>query len=296
MRCDECGAYVSEEDAFCGECGRPIAGLAPSAEPESLPEPPEQPDDRLLLTPPPGPPAATSPPGKKKALPLVPVLVLVGIVLFLICLSAAGLFFWLAYSGRSEPTGVAVIRTPLYQDDFGDAGSGWDVYDEDDTWAGYWEGEYRLAVNQDSYMAWANPDFQDMPADFEVEVEARQVEGPLDNNFGLLVRYDPASDDFYWFQISGDGYYSVDLRRGENWVTVVEWEESDAINQGLDATNHVKVTGSGSRFDFYVNDTYLTDVFDDTLLSGTIGLAVGTFDEPGVVVHFDNIRVFALQE
>jgi len=77
---------------------------------------------------------------------------------------------------------------------------------------------------------------------------------------------------------------------------VIGWEASDAIQQGLEATNRLKVLCSGDYFAFYVNDVFLTDVQDATFQEGNIGLAIGTFDEPGVEVLFDDIRVYALSE
>jgi hypothetical protein len=127
-------------------------------------------------------------------------------------------------------------------------------------------------------------------------VDARTVEGPLDNNFGILVRYQADGDNFYWFEISSDGYYSVDMMQAGEWVGLVDWVESDAINQGIGATNHLRVVCDRDQFSFYANGTYLTGVSDATFGSGNIGLAVGTFDEPGAVIRFDSLRVYSLQE
>ena len=196
----------------------------------------------------------------------------------------------------STPIPTATISSFYYEDDFDDPSSGWDVYDGDNIQAVYEDGEYRLAVYRDNYVAWGGPDLQQEFANFEVVVEARVVEGPLDNNFGLLVRYEWASESFYWFQISSDGFYAVDLFQEGEFVTLVGWEASEAIKQGLGATNYLKVVCRGNRFHFYVNDVHLVDVTDDTLVAGNVGLATGTFDEPGVVVHYDNLRVGRLQE
>jgi hypothetical protein len=196
------------------------------------------------------------------------------------------------------PTPMPPTATPAtyyYDEDFGNPSSGWDIYDDGDTAASYQAGEYRLAVNVPEYVTWGDPNLQQELIDLEVEVDARQVEGPADNNFGLLVRYRSNGERFYWFQISGDGYYAVDLLLQGEFVSLVTWEASAAINQGVGVTNHLKIVCEGDRFSFYVNDTFLTDVTDDTIRSGSIGLAVGTFDEAGVVVHFDNLKVRATE-
>jgi hypothetical protein len=225
--------------------------------------------------------------------------VLVGIGLLLLCLFAGGLVFWLG--SRESPTAVPTQSKPeqrvlLYEDDFSDEDSGWDVYAEEDTEAGYADGEYRIGVHKVDFMAWGYPESGPELIDFEVEVDARKVEGPQDDNFGLLVRYQSDTDDFYWFQISADGYYSVDLRQGGEWITLVYWEATDAVEQGVDAANRLRVVCQGSQLSFFVNDTFLTEVVDDTLGYGSVGLAAGAYDEAGVVIHFDDLRVYALQE
>jgi len=111
------------------------------------------------------------------------------------------------------------------------------------------------------------------------------MEGPLDNNLGVLVRYQSDDDNFYWFQISSDGYFAIDLMQAGEWVTLVSWEASTAIRQGLDVVNRLRVECEGSQFAFAVNGTDLATITDATLSTGSIGLAAGTFGEPGVVVR-----------
>ena len=306
MQCPNCGAYVSQDDVFCGECGQPLTDLA------AVPDQPAAPelDDLSAIE------AALEPPATRRgAKGRRPGLLVVGIVglglLMLLAMCAVALV--LLWPSSPDETPLAAIpteapvraKTPLptaapkvliYEDDFSDPGSGWDTFDEDDTWAGYWDGGYRLAVYRENYAAWAAPSPDLSLTDFEVEVTARQIAGPVDNNLGLVVRYQEDSDSFYWFQISSDGYYSVDLRRDGEWLTVIGWEASDAIQQGPEAANRLKVRCSGDHFSFYVNDVFLTDVQDATLHQGSIGLAIGTFDEPGVEILFDDIRVYALSE
>jgi hypothetical protein len=179
----------------------------------------------------------------------------------------------------------------LYQDDFSDPDSGWDVYEEEDAEAAYVNGEYRVGVYDSDWVVWGNANLAQDLGDVVIEVDVRQVDGPLDNNFGILLRYQPDGEAFYWFQISGDGYYSVDLTEGDDWATLVDWEMSDAIQQGIGPTNRIKVVGSGDQFSFYVNGEFLTSFSDGRLRSGDIGLAAGAFDEPGVIVHYDNLVV-----
>lgn len=315
MQCPDCGAFVSEKDSFCGECGRPLAHQPAPAQPITPIQAKDLPTVGLDSTPRPAPPSPPAPrlstPAKRS--PLLVAGLLGGIALLLMLVCGVGVFVFLQPSEPTaqppeptmqsfEPTAplpaknAPVAGNPIYEDNFDDPNSGWDVFSEDDSSAGYSDGEYRLGVYQDNWVAWGNPQSDRSFTDFQIEVEARQVEGPLDNNFGILVRYQDDDENYYWFEISGDGYYSVDMLQAGEWTALVDWAESEAINQGIGATNHLLVVCAGGQFSFYVNGVWLTDAADSTFGSGNVGLAIGSFDEPGVVVHFDNLKVSALQE
>ena len=132
------------------------------------------------------------------------------------------------------------------------------------------------------------------------EVEATPVEGPLDNGYGMLFRIDDDNDDFYLFQISSDGFVWIgrvkDGGRGERQAIIGNWWfDSDAVRQGLNVTNRLKVQAEGANLIFYVNDREVGRVTDDTFRRGDIGLTVQTFGEGGVRVHFDNFSVTPLE-
>jgi hypothetical protein len=295
MICSNCGAYIGDEDAFCGECGQPVPAKA-AAGPALTPE--DVRDQETELLPAPLAPAEAAPAARvaKVRVARWPLIAAAAAVAVSLCLCAALFALYLIGRSAATPTPAAELPAvvPLYEDNF-DAESGWDVYEDEDTWAEYVAGGYRLGVKSADYVTWGNP--EDLPqfSDFRIEVDAWQVEGPLDNNLGLLVRCQD-NDSFYWFQISSDGYYSVDLLQAGEWVSLVAWEPSPAIEQGAGVANHLVVECDGSQFDFSVNGTHLTTVTDASFASGSIGLAAGAFAEPGVVVQFDNLRVTALEE
>lgn len=201
---------------------------------------------------------------------------------------------------KATPTPVvaAAFSTPtsgvLFEEPFSDPGSGWDIYTDSDVETGYVNGEYRVAVFHADMTGWGSPSGGYDWANFAVEVDARQVQGPLDGAFGLLARLQPDRQSYYRFSISGDGYYLVDSLNQGQWATLVDWQLSQAIRQGLNEVNRLRVVCDRSKFSFYVNDALLIEVIDNTFTSGRIGLSVSTYDKGGVVVHFDNLRVIAL--
>ncbi len=151
-------------------------------------------------------------------------------------------------------------------------------------------------------------------SDFDLTLIARPVDGPLDNGYGVIFRAQDPSN-YYLFLISSDGYYRV-LREvnGEEKI-LSDWIPSDLIRQGMNVENRLRVTAQGSTFQFYINDervelcvpddpaaisTYVDEcidgamydsLVDESLATGQVGVIAVSFEEPGVVVEFDNVLV-----
>ncbi len=150
------------------------------------------------------------------------------------------------------------------------------------------DGVMRIYVAVPDQLAWtvAGRDL----GDFHLAVEATQVAGPDDNEYGLLVRVQDHSN-FYRFSISGDGYFLVSkFVAGQQELLGLNWTPSEAIRQGQ-ATNLLEVICQGSTLTFIVNGQQLARVEDTQFPHGDIGLYAGSFYEGGVEVHFDNLKV-----
>ena len=175
-----------------------------------------------------------------------------------------------------------------WSDDFSDPASGWQAESDASAEVGYYEGVMRLLVKVPNRIAWASAGREF--SDFHLAVEATQVAGPDDNEYGILVRVRDA-DHFYRFSISGDGYYQVSKYDGEEWVVLSgDWTPSDAIQMGV-ATNLLEVVCQGTTMTFLANGVTLTQVEDRSYPRGDVGLYAGSFFEPGVEVHFDDLIV-----
>ncbi|MGC9468639.1 MAG: family 16 glycoside hydrolase [Anaerolineae bacterium] len=154
------------------------------------------------------------------------------------------------------------------------------------------DGVMRIHVLEPGQVAWATS--EQTWQDLRVRVDAMQVSGPHDNEYGILLRMD---DDrsFYAFSVSGDGYVRAARYESGSWMVLgPDWTPSDAVNQG-EATNVLEVVARGTSFEFRVNDQVLLQVEDDVLNAGSVGLYAGAFGEGDVVVAFDNLSVVPVE-
>jgi hypothetical protein len=181
----------------------------------------------------------------------------------------------------------------LFEDDFGDPSSGWEVGDYDEGSEGYGDGYYFIRGEADGIVVWAVPS-QDF-TDFTVDVDTTQVTGPgNDNNgYGIICRVQPGPEgDGYAFFISGDGFYTIQEITGGDYDALVSWSTSSVINQG-NASNHIRAVCDGPNLALYVNGQLLAEATDTTYTSGDVALAAGTLEPQATEIHFDNVVIAA---
>jgi TolB protein len=217
-----------------------------------------------------------------------------GVVLLLVVLLGVILFAFLG-SGQngdqpSEATAVALDGSEeefilVYDDDFSDPSSGWDDAFDRYTTKQYGNNKYYVEITTSNLVAWGLANRK--VADFRIQVDAAPEEGPNNNGYGILFRFQDR-DNFYRFDISGDGFFLLSKFRNGEWVTLVPWTATSAVNVGH-ATNRLAVEAVGSQIRVYANDDLLAEVEDDTLDEGNFGFFASTFSEPNLTVSFDDI-------
>ncbi|MGQ9785948.1 MAG: FHA domain-containing protein [Anaerolineae bacterium] len=192
---------------------------------------------------------------------------------------------------EATPAAVELVSSDFvlaYQDDFSDHSSGWDDAFDRYTVKQYGNNKYYIEVMTSNLVAWglANRDV----ADFQLEVEATQESGPNNNGYGILFRFQDR-ENYYRFDISGEGYFLLSKFSHGEWSTLIPWTPSPVLNVGQ-ATNRLMVEALGTRIRVFANGAELGQVTDDSLSHGNFGVFANTFSEPGLVVSFDNIKLW----
>ena len=185
---------------------------------------------------------------------------------------------------------VSSTTAELFSDDFSDPNSGWDIGSSDDGSVGYEKGEYFIHVKTTKYSLWANPSKEF--GDVAVAVDAYRVDGPIENEMGVICRYRDVRN-FVYATISSDGYYGI-IKRSAGEPTILTGDgkliQSDAINQG-DTINRFELICAGDQFTLVVNGQPIDQVTITGFERGDVGLLGGTYDTGDVTVHFDNFVV-----
>lgn len=181
---------------------------------------------------------------------------------------------------------------PDFTDDFRRNDGTWGVDSDETSSIFYQRGAYHISVAVTNTVSWGTADLD--VSDFLVEVDAKHVAGPLDNEMGVIFRQQD-NDNFYVFMISSDGYYRLEKLVDGEWEQIIKWTESSAVNTGEGSLNRFGVLAQGTKFRLFVNDVLIDEAEDDTFDSGNIGLAVGSFGEAGIEIAFDNIDLWELE-
>jgi hypothetical protein len=178
------------------------------------------------------------------------------------------------------------------RDDFSDVASGWDQSDGSDGATEYRDGQYRMYSALPDYLLWANPQ-KLFPADVVVEVLATKKAGPDDNAFGILCRYQDARN-YDALVMSSDGQAGIAKvinGEGPTMISGAQMEPRAVIHSG-NASNLLRAECVGPNLKLFANDALVAQAMDETLTANSdIGLLLGSYDDPGSEVFFDNYLV-----
>jgi eukaryotic-like serine/threonine-protein kinase len=136
------------------------------------------------------------------------------------------------------------------------------------------------------------------PLPFEFVLSADVWPGPeqprgLGNaNAGLVFR--STDQGRYLFSVRNDGYFRVSSIQSApaNWIDVIPWRQSEAIQRGQD--NRLSVVGRGFHYNLFINGQYAGSFDDGLWTEGYPGLHL--FTAPGekpAIVEFDNFELRA---
>lgn len=187
----------------------------------------------------------------------------------------------LATAQALEQQFQASLEWPEYFfDSFEQASNGWPTGRQEDVLANiqwdYTDGKYRWSAQANqAFVWWAIPEM-DPIEQFTISLGAQQVRGPDSAEYGIIFRR-TIDDEYYLFEISELGVFSVYVFQNGEWEALIDWTETATIHPG--EQNQMAITALQSHFYFYINDELVAELEDDRLSSGQVGLLIGLFEE-----------------
>jgi eukaryotic-like serine/threonine-protein kinase len=215
------------------------------------------------------------------------VAVLIGLVL-LVVLGSLSIFYFkydnilqrnsLLNAGTANPyppnTGTLALNDRL-----SDNSNGYFWYEGNDSTGtcGFSGGAYNVSLSQQGIYHYCTAGATNY-SNFTYQVQMTIVQG---DSGGIIFRTDLANGNYYYFHISIDGSYSLDIINNNSFVSTLKSGSNTAnnnttINTGLNQSNLIAVVANGSSIDLYVNGQHIDSVTDSTFSQGEIGVAASS--------------------
>jgi hypothetical protein len=187
---------------------------------------------------------------------------------------------------------AASSGSELFKDDFSNTSSGWDKLTDDAGTTDYLNGKYEITVADTSSYLFANPSTLADTTDVSIGVDVLKS-NDIQHDMGIICRY-VDSDNFYYFMVSSDGYFSIGKFKDGNeeriGSTDMRQDNAGIINTGT-ADNHLRADCVGDTLTLYANGVQLFQTQDSDFAKGNVGLIAGSYDTAPVTVYFDNFVV-----
>lgn len=188
----------------------------------------------------------------------------------------------------SQPGSRTVIS-----DTFTSNMNSWPISDGQDEWGtivrNITDGVYLWEIGAEQDVGrWCLPDNESYADNFNLSVDVTRQNGPLNIAYGLIVRHNEGR--YYVFNARDDGYFRFSLWQGTEWISIIDWTQTLAIQAG--ETNHLEVRARGTDFEFYINETYVGEATDTEISAGDNGLSAIVMANPDLaLIAFDNFML-----
>lgn len=177
----------------------------------------------------------------------------------------------------------------LFEDDFTDPSSGWEVINNAYELKGYSSGGYMISVNQTDSRAVSTTNLN--YSNVEISVETQKITGARDTQFGLVCRFQDKFN-FYAFTVSADGYAGIvrvvdgvaELLGSDQFLRVEGIKMDDGINA-------LVAKCENDTLQLVVNGETVISANDDSINNGDAGLFVETFETADAAVVFNDFVI-----
>ncbi|MCP4141169.1 MAG: trypsin-like peptidase domain-containing protein [Chloroflexi bacterium] len=195
-----------------------------------------------------------------------------------------------------EKTGPAPVvqeqpaGSMIFEDDFSSASSGWSEQNTDSGSSGYQNGQYVIDVREANYSVWGNNDTQYSDVIVSADVQVLQSANGT-GGMGIMCRY-VDNNNYYQLEVDEDGYFIIYKYLNGEFIALYDWDNlSSLVNKGA---MNISASCIGNELTLSVDNQIIARVVDSdaSFSQGFVGLAGGVFDDPGLIIGFDNLKVY----
>jgi len=178
--------------------------------------------------------------------------------------------------------------TVSYSDDFDVSNKGnWTEFAGEDVLTQWQDGRFAFDAYATSITAISTTNELNLD-DVVVQADVYRMDDMLGNDMGLVCRYQD-TDNYYSLSFGNDDYVAIYKNVDGNWESLF----NEFVDIDLSAEYHkVTVSCIGTELSLYVDDQLLVSVSDGDLLTGDVGLLVGTYEDVPIMLAFDNFVVY----
>ena len=175
-----------------------------------------------------------------------------------------------------------------FSDDFDTPNDGnWTIFNETGAVTEWRNGRFAFDFNETLLTATSPTNELDL-SDVVVEVEVTSVGAVLENDMGLVCRYQD-EDNYYSLSFGNDSYVTIYKKIDGTWTALF----NEFVDADLSADYHkVAISCIGTELTLYIDEQLMAQVTDSELAAGDVGIISGSYEELPVVVEFDNFMVY----
>jgi hypothetical protein len=188
-----------------------------------------------------------------------------------------------------DPLPTAAPGSVLFEDDFSKSPGSWGTWGQNGGVISYELGGLRMVAQKPYFDLWsvAGKNYSDV----KIVVQITRLNGPTDNLFGVICRYQNRKN-FYMFLASSDGYYGIAKMQDDQHRLI----GMEALQYSSLLAEHpegllLEADCIGSSLGLSVNGTQLIRVEDGDFSEGDVGLLTGANSVPDVDILFTNFLV-----
>jgi hypothetical protein len=176
----------------------------------------------------------------------------------------------------------------IYSDNFDTPDSGnWSIFNESAVVSARRNGRFAFAFKETMMPATSPTNELDL-SDVVVELEVYRVGDVLENDMGLICRYQD-QDNYYSLSFGTDNYVSINKYVAGTWTPLF----NEFVDADLSAEYHkVAISCIGTELSLYIDEQLMARVNDSDFSTGDVGIISGTYEEVPVVLEFDNFLVY----